>query len=118
VDLLIVDPPYNLTKDFNGSQFKQRDRTAYADWLDRWISQLKPVLKPQASAYFCADWATSTALYPVLEQHFTVRNRITWERKRGAVPKPTGRMPAKISGFAPSPTATPLTSTPLSSSAR
>jgi site-specific DNA-methyltransferase (adenine-specific) len=83
VDLLIVDPPYNLTKDFNGSQFKQRDRSAYAAWLDRWISQLKPVLKPQASAYFCADWATSTALYPVLEQHFTVRNRITWEREKG-----------------------------------
>ncbi|MBW4462241.1 MAG: site-specific DNA-methyltransferase [Nodosilinea sp. WJT8-NPBG4] len=83
VDLLIVDPPYNLTKDFNGSKFKQCDRPTYAVWLDSWISQLKPVLKPHASAYFCADWATSTVMYPVLEKYFTVRNRITWEREKG-----------------------------------
>jgi site-specific DNA-methyltransferase (adenine-specific) len=83
VDLLIVDPPYNLTKDFNGSKFRQRDRTAYADWLNSWITQLKPLLKPHASAYFCADWATSTAMYPILDAHFTVRNRITWEREKG-----------------------------------
>ncbi|WP_338420709.1 site-specific DNA-methyltransferase [Phormidium tenue] len=83
VDLLIVDPPYNLTKDFNGSKFKQCDRPTYSAWLDSWISQLKPMLKPHASAYFCADWATSTVMYPVLEKYFTVRNRITWEREKG-----------------------------------
>lgn len=83
VDLLIVDPPYNLTKDFNGSKFRQCDRPTYTAWLDSWISQLKAVLKPNASAYFCADWATSTNLYPVLEKYFTVRNRITWEREKG-----------------------------------
>jgi site-specific DNA-methyltransferase (adenine-specific) len=83
VDLLIVDPPYNLTKDFNGNKFRQRDRAAYADWLNDWITQLKPLLKSDASAYFCADWATSTAMCPVLETHFMVRNRITWEREKG-----------------------------------
>ncbi|MBD1918748.1 MULTISPECIES: DNA methyltransferase [Cyanophyceae] len=83
VDLLIVDPPYNLTKDFNGSKFRQCDRPTYIAWLDSWISQLKPVLKPNASAYFCADWTTSTVMYPVLEKYFTVRNRITWEREKG-----------------------------------
>ncbi|MBD2106276.1 DNA methyltransferase [Nodosilinea sp. FACHB-13] len=83
VDLLIVDPPYNLTKDFNGSKFRQCDRPTYTAWLDSWISQLKAILKPNASAYFCADWATSTAMYPVLEKYFTVRNRITWEREKG-----------------------------------
>ncbi len=83
VDLLIVDPPYNLTKDFNGNKFRQRDRDAYATWLNSWISQLKPLLKANASAYFCADWATSTVMYPVLEKYFTVRNRITWEREKG-----------------------------------
>ncbi|MBE9158352.1 site-specific DNA-methyltransferase [Nodosilinea sp. LEGE 06152] len=83
VDLLIVDPPYNLTKDFNGKVFKQCDRATYADWLDSWIAQLIPLLKPSASAYFCADWATSTAMYPVLEKHFLIKNRITWEREKG-----------------------------------
>lgn len=83
VDLLIVDPPYNLTKDFNGQTFKHRGSSEYGDWLDQWISQLKPLLKHDSSAYFCADWATSTVMYPVLEKHFTVRNRITWEREKG-----------------------------------
>ncbi len=83
VDLLIVDPPYNLTKNFNGSRFGKRDRPTYTTWLDSWISQLKPILKPNASAYFCADWATSIVMYPVLEKYFTVRNRITWEREKG-----------------------------------
>ncbi|PSN14516.1 site-specific DNA-methyltransferase [filamentous cyanobacterium CCT1] len=83
VDLLIVDPPYNLTKDFNGKTFKQCDRATYADWLDSWITQLQPLLKPSASAYFCADWATSMAMYPVLEKHFLIKNRITWEREKG-----------------------------------
>jgi site-specific DNA-methyltransferase (adenine-specific) len=83
VDLLIVDPPYNLTKTFNDLRFHRRDRSTYADWLNRWIPRLKPLLTPNASAYFCADWATSTALYPVLDEHFTVRNRITWEREKG-----------------------------------
>ncbi|PSR18364.1 site-specific DNA-methyltransferase [filamentous cyanobacterium CCP3] len=83
VDLLIVDPPYNLTKDFNGTTFKQCDRATYSEWLDSWITQLKPLLKPSASAYFCADWATSMAMYPVLEKHFLIKNRITWEREKG-----------------------------------
>ncbi len=83
VDLLIVDPPYNLSKDFNGSRFSKCDRPTYTAWLQQWIPLLKPLLKPTASAYFCADWATSTLLFPVLDEHFTVRNRITWEREKG-----------------------------------
>lgn len=83
VDLMILDPPYNLTKDFNGRQFKQTDEASYASWLEGWISGLKPLLRDDASLYVCADWATSTAVYPVLKQHFKVRNRITWEREKG-----------------------------------
>lgn len=30
IDLLFIDPPYNLTKSFNGRVFKQRDLEEYA----------------------------------------------------------------------------------------
>ncbi|MEO0806678.1 MAG: site-specific DNA-methyltransferase, partial [Cyanobacteria bacterium J06643_4] len=40
VDLLIVDPPYNRPKDFNGSKFRSRSPDAYLDWLASWVSQL------------------------------------------------------------------------------
>jgi site-specific DNA-methyltransferase (adenine-specific) len=83
VDLLILDPPYNLNKDFNGYKFSQRKVDAYTDWFDNVVTLLKPTLKPTASIYICGDWLTSTSLFAVAAQHFTVRNRITWEREKG-----------------------------------
>ncbi len=82
-DLLIVDPPYNLRKDFNGSVFKARSPESYKDWLSSWLSQLPRLLKPNASIYMCCDWQSSNAIYEVFSEHFQVRNRITWEREKG-----------------------------------
>lgn len=83
VDLLILDPPYNLHKDFDGLKFKQMSIDGYAEWLDNVIVKLIPLLKPDASIYFCSDWKTSTSAHLVLEKYFKVRNRITWEREKG-----------------------------------
>ena len=83
VDLLIVDPPYNLRKDFNGAVFKAKSPQLYKDWLATWLSQLPRLLKPDASIYMCCDWQSSNAIYEVFSQYFQVRNRITWEREKG-----------------------------------
>ncbi|NJL47269.1 MAG: site-specific DNA-methyltransferase [Leptolyngbyaceae cyanobacterium SM2_5_2] len=83
IDLLIVDPPYNLNKDFNGKKFRRRSEVDYENWLNSWIPNLKKLLKPTASAYFCADWRTSIPLHAVLKKHFSIRSRITWEREKG-----------------------------------
>lgn len=83
VDLMVIDPPYNLTKNFGDQTFTQRSDQAYIDWIETWIGSLKRLLKPTSSLYFCADWQTSIAMYPVLKQHFKVQNRITWEREKG-----------------------------------
>lgn len=83
VDLLILDPPYNLTKDYNGSHFKQMSPERYSRWFQALILTLKPFLKPNATVYVCSDWATSNVVFPVLESVFFVRNRITWEREKG-----------------------------------
>lgn len=83
VDLLILDPPYNLTKDFNGVKFSRCDIDTYSAWLDRVIVTLKPVLKPTASIYICGDWWSSASIFSVASEHFMVRNRITWEREKG-----------------------------------
>ncbi len=40
-------------------------------------------MKPTASIYFCGDWHTSISIPLVLEKHFIIRNRITWEREKG-----------------------------------
>lgn len=83
VDLLIADPPYNLTKTFNSSTFKSSDMDSYQLWLDSWVSKLPRILKPQGSIYICGDWRSSTAIYYVLEKYFYIQNRITWEREKG-----------------------------------
>lgn len=83
IDLLILDPPYNLRKAFNGKTFKRRPSADYQAWVESWLKPLIRLLKPTASLYVCADWQSSTAIYPLLEAYFNVRNRITWEREKG-----------------------------------
>jgi site-specific DNA-methyltransferase (adenine-specific) len=83
VDLLIIDPPYNLTKTFNSHQFKRREFTAYAAWLDTCLAGLASLLKPTASVYICSDWQSSPAVFQAIHDRFIVRNRITWEREKG-----------------------------------
>jgi len=83
VDLLIVDPPYNLDKSFNGGAFKRRSDQQYAEWIDSWLEPLRRVLKPSASLYVCCDWRCSSAVQQVGERYFNVQNRITWEREKG-----------------------------------
>jgi len=83
IDLLIVDPPYNLDKVFNNLKFKEISIDKYSEWIDSFISKLIPCLKPEASIYFCGDWKSSTSIHLVLKKYFHVRNRITWEREKG-----------------------------------
>lgn len=83
VDLVILDPPYNLTKDFNGHVFRAQEAEEYTSWFESVVSIMMPLLRPQASVYVCSDWRTSTLVFPVLDRYLHVRNRITWEREKG-----------------------------------
>lgn len=82
-DLLILDPPYNLRKDFHGISFKKSTISSYTEYLDSWLPSLLPLLKPGASVYICADYHSSTSVHLLAEKYFTVRNRITWQREKG-----------------------------------
>jgi len=83
VDLLFIDPPYNLTKKFNANTFRAISHNEYAEWMDSWLSKLVRVLKPTASIYICGDWRSSAAIQQVAQKYFIIRNRITWEREKG-----------------------------------
>jgi site-specific DNA-methyltransferase (adenine-specific) len=83
VDLLVIDPPYNKTKDFRGTKFSRLGPQAYVDWLESWFSRLLRAVKPTATVYICSDWASSAAVSSVAEKYLVVRNRITWEREKG-----------------------------------
>ena len=83
VDLLILDPPYNIAKEFNGRIFRKRPADEYRRWFQELVDLLAPTMKPDATLYVCSDWSTSALIFPVLEASFHVRNRITWERDKG-----------------------------------
>jgi site-specific DNA-methyltransferase (adenine-specific) len=83
VDLLFIDPPYNLSKTFNSNQFQKKTDDNYEAWLDSWLNPMLRILKPTASVYICGDWVSSSAIYRVMSQYLKVRNRITWEREKG-----------------------------------
>lgn len=83
VDLLIVDPPYNLNKNFNGRLFKKAPEEVYEKYTESWIRSVVPLLKKNASIYVCCDWRSSLTIGKVLERHFCIQNRITWQREKG-----------------------------------
>jgi site-specific DNA-methyltransferase (adenine-specific) len=83
VDLLFLDPPYNLDKSFNKRSFNQMPLAEYESWLESWLAPLIKTLKPTASIYICGDWQSSAAIHRVVQKYFVVRSRITWEREKG-----------------------------------
>lgn len=83
VDLLVLDPPYNLKKQFGPTSFREMSLVEYERWFESWFVQLLPLLKQTASIYVCGDWKSSSSVHNVLENHVIVRNRITWEREKG-----------------------------------
>jgi site-specific DNA-methyltransferase (adenine-specific) len=82
-DLIIVDPPYNLDKDFHGNRFKAMPAAEYESYVDGWLPAVLSCAKPGASVYVCCDWKSSAAVYSSLARHAIVRNRITWQREKG-----------------------------------
>jgi len=83
VDLLIADPPYNLDKTYASHVFKRVADEEYTRFTRSWIELIRPVLKPNASIYVCSDWRTSLVVGGILEECFTLQNRISWQREKG-----------------------------------
>lgn len=83
VDLLIVDPPYNLAKTYGDNRFKKQSPETYRALTESWLDLVLPLLAPRASVYVCCDWASSLMIAPLLQERLLVQNRITWQREKG-----------------------------------
>ena len=82
-DLIIIDPPYNLTKDFGSLRFNAMADGSYEAYLDSWLPAVCRTLKADGSLYLCGDWRCGSAMQRTLERKLTVLNRITWQREKG-----------------------------------
>jgi site-specific DNA-methyltransferase (adenine-specific) len=54
VDLLVVDPPYNLSKKYGKSNFSKMSDDEYYRFTQQWIRAVKHILKSNASIYVAA----------------------------------------------------------------
>ncbi len=78
VDLIFVDPPYNIGKNFNGLLDKWETDEAYLEWCYKWLSLCVQKLKPNGSFYVM----TSTQFMPFfdifLRKRLSILSRIAW----------------------------------------
>lgn len=82
-NLIIIDPPYNLDKDFHGKKFSSMKSSAYEDYLRSWFYKVCDKLAPNGTLYMCGDWKCTSSMQRVIEERLTVINRITWQREKG-----------------------------------
>jgi len=83
IDLIIIDPPYNLSKTFNSSKFSAMSDGNYENYLRSWFYRICSKLKPHGSLYMCGDWKCSSSQQRIIEEKLTILNRITWQREKG-----------------------------------
>lgn len=83
VDLMIVDPPYNMYKKFGSEEFSRQSMEEYEKYTRSWIERALPLLKKTASVYVCCDWFSGITIGAALADYFVLRNRITWQREKG-----------------------------------
>lgn len=82
-DLIIIDPPYNLSKDFNSARFAAMTADRYEAYLRTWFGKVCSKLKPDGSLYMCGDWRCSCSQQKVIGEKLHILNRITWQREKG-----------------------------------
>lgn len=81
--LIIIDPPYNLSKDFGNVKFKSSSADTYEEYLRSWFYKVCDKLSPNGTLYMCGDWKCTASLQRVIEEKLVVLNRITWQREKG-----------------------------------
>ena len=81
--LIIIDPPYNLAKDFHGNKFSKLNTTSYEAYLRSWFGKACDKLAPNGTLYMCGDWQCSLSMQKVISERLTILNRITWQREKG-----------------------------------
>ena len=78
VDLIFVDPPYNIGKRFSGFRDNWPSDREYVDWCYRWIDLCVNKLKPAGSMYLMASTQAMPYLDLYLRDKLTVLSRIVW----------------------------------------
>ncbi|MDQ8188590.1 adenine-specific DNA-methyltransferase [Pelagicoccus sp. SDUM812002] len=78
VDLLFVDPPYNIGKNFNGCLDKWASDEDYMSWCKTWLDLCIQKVKPNGSMYFMASTQCMPYFDLYLREQVSILSRIVW----------------------------------------
>jgi site-specific DNA-methyltransferase (adenine-specific) len=93
IDLAFADPPFNLTKAYNGYRDNRND---YTGWCKRWLVEYERVLKPGGAIFLVnlPKWSVRLADYLTRTSSLYLQRWIVWN----SLPEPKGvLMPAHYS---------------------
>lgn len=93
-DIVVVDPPYNIGKDF-GNNIDKRELSEYVAWCKEWINECIRVMKPTATMFiygFSEILAHLSVEIPINKRwliwHYTNKNVASlnfWQRSHEAI---------------------------------
>lgn len=84
VDLIVTDPPYNLSKNY-GTSSDDLSFEEYLDFSSKWLSEAKRVLKETGTIYVFMGMQYISYLYSILDRdlNFSFNSWITWFYTQG-----------------------------------
>lgn len=93
IDLIVTDPPYNLSKDY-GKTKDNLEFDEYLEWSRKWLNECKRVLKKDGTIYVFMGVRFISYIYQILERDlgFEFNSWITWYYTQGI---------GKTKGFSP-----------------
>lgn len=93
IDLIVTDPPYNLSKDY-GNNKDNLEFEQYLDWSREWLGECKRVLKDDGTIYVFMGVRFISYIYTIMEKELDLNfnSWITWYYTQGI---------GKTKGFSP-----------------
>jgi len=78
IDLIFVDPPYNIGKKFGDFVEKWENEEDYIDWCYKWIDKCIDKLKPTGSMYIMASTEAMPYFDIYIRKKLHILSRIVW----------------------------------------
>ncbi|MFM7793863.1 MAG: DNA methyltransferase, partial [Microcystis panniformis] len=78
VDLIFLDPPYNIGKHFADFYYKWESENDYINWANQILDHCLRILKPQGTLYVMASTQAMPYFDLYLRQKMTILSRIIW----------------------------------------